>query len=87
MRSVEVLQANELYNNLKKFNFMTISLIFLEFVVSSQGIRVDEQKVKAIRDWPAPKSTKEVRSFYDLATFYQCFIRNFSSLRHLAWTA
>jgi len=43
-----VLQANELYMNLKKCGFMTTNLIFLSFVVSSQGIHVDEEKVRAI---------------------------------------
>jgi len=66
-----VLQANELYINLKKCNFMTKSLIFLEFIISSQGIHVDEEKVRAIQDWPAPKSATEVRSFHGLAIFYR----------------
>jgi len=69
-----ILQANELYINLKKCGFMTTSLIFLRFVVSSQGIHVDEEKVRAIRDWPVPKSVTEVRSFHSLATFYWHFI-------------
>ena len=59
---------------------MTTSLIFLGFVVSSQGIHVDEEKVRAIRDWPVPKSATEVRSFHGLATFYQWFICNFGIL-------
>jgi len=63
-----MLQDNELYINLKKHNFMPNNLIFLEFVVSSQGIHADEDKVKAIREWSTPKSATEVRSFHDLAT-------------------
>jgi len=43
-----VLQANKLYINLNKYSFMTTSLIFISFVVSSQGIHIDEEKVRAI---------------------------------------
>ena len=68
------LQTNELYINVKKCSFMTMNLIFLGFVVSSQGIYVDEEKIRAIGDWPIPKSATEVRSFHDLAVFYWRFI-------------
>ena len=37
----EALQENKLYANLKKCSFMTESLIFLGFVVSSEGIKID----------------------------------------------
>ena len=56
---------------------MQKSLIFLGFVVSGDGIRVDEEKIKAIQDWPTPKSVPEIRSFHGLATF---FIHNFSTI-------
>ena len=65
-----VLQANKLYINLMKCSFMTTSLIFLGFVVSSQGICVDEEKVRGTQDWPTPKSAAKVRRFYGLVAFY-----------------
>jgi hypothetical protein len=67
---METLRANKLYINLKKCSFMIDRLPFLGFIVSSDGIRVDEEKVRAIREWPTPGTVGEVRSFHGLATFY-----------------
>ena len=55
-----VLQANELYINLKKCSFLTDKLLFLGYVVSVDGIHVDEDKVRAIREWPTLKTVSDV---------------------------
>nr|XP_029148743.1 uncharacterized protein LOC114925331 [Arachis hypogaea] len=75
-----VLRKEKLYANLKKCTFCIDRVIFLGFVMSASGIEVDEEKVKAIHEWPMPKNAFDVRSFHGLAGFYKRFIKKFSTI-------
>jgi len=55
-----VLGREKLINNLKKCTFLTKEVIFLRYIVTEAGIKVDESKVKTIRTWPIPKSIHDV---------------------------
>ena len=60
---LEVLREHKLCAKLEKCEFATSQTEFLGFIVSSSGISMDPSKVKAVIDWPAPTTVKEVQSF------------------------
>ncbi|XP_015576021.2 uncharacterized mitochondrial protein AtMg00860-like [Ricinus communis] len=66
--------------NLKKCTFCADKLVFLGCIVTTKGIEVDEEKVKAIKEWPTPKGVRDVRSFHGFTSFYRRFVKNLSTL-------
>ncbi|WMV54624.1 hypothetical protein MTR67_048009 [Solanum verrucosum] len=49
-------------------------------IVSDEGIRVDNQKIKAVKNWPRPTTPTKIHSFLGLAGYYRRFVEGFSSI-------
>ncbi|KAL0190875.1 hypothetical protein M9458_013573, partial [Cirrhinus mrigala] len=73
------LLAHQLYCKLEKCAFHQHSTTFLGFVISSQGVAMDPQKLEAVRSWPLPTSLKQLQRFLGFANFYRRFIQGFSA--------
>lgn len=40
----------------------------------------DPVKVAAVNDWPLPANVSQLQSFLILASYYQCFLRDFATI-------
>ena len=81
LRSVlALLRKNGLYAKLSKCSFMQDETEFLGHTITKDGIKTSAGLSKAIRDWPTPKSTKDVQQFLGLAQFYQQYVSGFAKI-------
>jgi len=51
---------------------------YLGYVLSDNGVSASADKVKAVKNYPTPRSPKEVRAFLGLASFYRRLVPNFA---------
>ena len=54
------LRKNSFFTNLKKCRFHKDKVRFLGYVVSAQGVRVEEEKIDAVKNLPEPKSIFDI---------------------------
>ena len=55
----------------------------LEVIVEREQIKMEQEKIKAVKEWKIPTKVKNVESFLGFANFYQQFIQNFSHMAKL----
>ncbi|KAI5609495.1 hypothetical protein C0J50_9467, partial [Silurus asotus] len=53
---------------------------FLGHRISAEGIKVDDEKVKALEMWPNPKSVREVRQILGFMSYYRKFVPRFAQI-------
>lgn len=70
-----VLQENGLTINLDKCNFFQNSVTFLGYEINKDGIRPGSKKLEAVKKFPPPTNSHQVRQFLGLINFFRKFIR------------
>ncbi|GJU99121.1 putative reverse transcriptase domain-containing protein [Tanacetum coccineum] len=64
---LELLRKEKLYAKFSKCEFWLQEVHFLGHVVNQSGIHMDPSKIEAVKNWKAPTTSSEIRSFLGLA--------------------
>jgi len=68
---VKRLEENNLYVKPEKCKWKVREVEFLKVVIRPKSIRMEEEKVKGVVDWPTPKYIKDIQKFVGLANYYR----------------
>ena len=70
----------DLHLKIKKCKFGVSQINYLGMVLSPGQIKMDQTKLNGIKQWPTPKTVKDVRFFMGFMNFYRKFIGNYSNI-------
>ena len=74
------LEEHDLFIKPEKCSFQVKDVEFLGMTISAEGIKMNDDKVQAILEWPTLKTVRGVCSFLGLANFYQRFIKDYAQV-------
>ena len=74
------MKENNLYIESEKCKWKVRKVDFLGVVIGPGGIKIEEEKVKAVLNWPVPKSVKDIQKFLDLENYCKRFIQDFAKI-------
>ena len=77
---IKRLEENDLYVKPEKCKWKVREVGFLGVVIGSEEIKMEEEKMKGILDWPTPKCVKNVQKFLGSVNYYCRFIQSFVSI-------
>jgi len=58
-------------------------ILILEVIVGKGQVKMEQEKIKAVKEWKTPTKVKNMESFLGFANFYRRFIQNFSHMAKL----
>ena len=64
----------------EKCQFHKQEVKYLGFIIGTDGIRMDPEKISSILDWKTPKNVTDVQCFLGFPNFYRRFIKDYSKV-------
>ena len=78
IRFLKIAEKHNLCFKQSKCDFDMEEIPILGVIVGKEQVKMEQEKIKAVKKWKTPMKTKNVESFLRFANFYRQFIQNFS---------
>ena len=78
IRFLKIAEKHNLCFKQSKYDFNIEEIPILGVVVGKRQVKMEQEKIKAVKEWKTPTRLKDVESFLGFANFYRQFIHNFS---------
>ena len=77
---LQLLKEQQLYAKPSKCFFRVKEVEYLGHIVYHEGVKVEPNNIKAMMDWPIPKTLKNLRGFLGLTGYYCKFVQNYGRI-------
>lgn len=74
------LLEGQFFHKQSKFLIGQRQLEYLGHIISAQAVQPDASKIKAMVEWPTPRSIASLRGFLGLTGFYRRFICGYATI-------
>ena len=74
IRFLKIVEKDNLCFKQSKYDFNIEEISILEVIVEKGQVKIEQEKIKAVKEWKTPMKVKEVKSFLGFANFYRHFI-------------
>ena len=80
---LKIAEKHNLCFKRSKCDFNMEEIHILRVIVGKGQVKIEQEKIKAIKEWKTSMKIKDIESFLGFTNFYQRFIQNFSHIAKL----
>ena len=75
-----IIEILESLGSSKYFSTLNLASGYHQIRINEKGVTPDPNKIKCIKNYPSPKTKKEIKSFLSLLNYYRRFVDNFAMI-------
>ncbi|KAJ3551704.1 hypothetical protein NP233_g13028 [Leucocoprinus birnbaumii] len=77
---LQILRTHRLFLKPEKCSFEKDKVDYLGMIIGNGAVEMDPEKVRAVKEWPTPRTVKDTQRFVGFCNFYRKFISNFAHI-------